>query len=102
MSDIKFYMPKNETIPTNLRLTVDDIFVTYERINSGFRFEISTDDEQIAMSVAEKIVNRMMNEHDESEHGVSWRTVSLEIDHSEFTFGIYTIVIWKYRVRDSY
>lgn len=102
MSDITFYVPEKETIPTALRLYVGDTFVTYERIVSGFRFEISTGDEQKALSIANEIVERIIQEHDESEHGVTWRTVSLEIDNSTNTFGLYTVVLWKYRIRDAY
>ena len=77
--DIKFYIPKYETIPTALLLYVGDVFVRYERIHGGFRFYIDTKDETKAMEIAEKITQKMKLEHDESQHGVSWRTLSLEI-----------------------
>lgn len=32
MSEIRFYIPENETIPTDLRVYVDDVYVDYERI----------------------------------------------------------------------
>lgn len=102
MSDIRFYIPNGETIPTDLRLYVDDVYVEYERIIGGFLFHISLDDEEKAMEVAKAIVQKMIMEHDESQHGVSWRTVSLEIIPQEERYKIDTIVEWKYRVRDSY
>lgn len=102
MADIKFYIPKDETIPTDLRLYVDNVYVVYRRIQGGFRFCISLDDEEKAMKVAEKIVQKMKHEHDESEHGVSWRTVSLDIVPQEERYKFDTIIDWKYRVRDSY
>lgn len=102
MKDIKFYVPKSETIPTGLRLYVDDVYVEYERIQNGFRFYISLEDEQQAFDAAKEIVQKMIWEHDESEHGVSWRTVSLEIVPVEERYLIGTVVEWKYRVRDSY
>ena len=102
MSDIRFYIPKSETIPTGLRLYVDDVYVTYERIDGGFAFRISLDDEEKAMEVAEKIIRQMKFEHDESQHGVSWRTVSLEVIPQEERYKIDTLIEWKYRVRDSY
>lgn len=100
--NIKFFIPKDETIPTALRLYVGDIFVTYERIHGGFRFYIDTKDEVKAMEIAKKIVQRMKSEHDESQHGVSWRTLSLEIVPQDERYKINTIIDWKYRVRDSY
>ena len=102
MSDIRFYIPKSETIPTDLRLYVDDVYVKYHRIDDGFLFEILLDDETEAMKVAERIVGRMKHEHDEPEHGASWRTVSLRVVPQEDRFKIGIWVEWKYRVRDSY
>ena len=102
MREIKFYIPNDETIPTDLRLYVDDIYVTYERTNGGFTFHISLDDEEKAMEVAKEIVQKMIREHDESQHGVSWRTISLQVIPQEDRYKIDTLIEWKYRVRDSY
>ena len=102
MSDIKFYVPKSETIPTALRLYVGDEYVTYTRTEGGFRFLVYLDDEDRAMRVVEKIVRVMIQEHDESEHGVSWRTVSLKVVPQEDRYKIGTMIDWVYRVRDSY
>lgn len=102
MSDIKFYIPSDETIPTDLRLYVGEVFVKYERIKGGFRFYISLYDDEQAMKVAEEIVQQMILEHDESQHGVSWRTVSLEVVPQDARYKVGTIIDWKYRVRDSY
>ncbi len=102
VDDIRFYIPKDETIPTALRLYVGDIFVTYERIHGGFRFYIDIKDEAEAMEIAKKIIQKMKLEHDESQYGVSWRTLSLEIVPQDERYKINTIIDWKYRVRDSY
>lgn len=102
MIDIKFYIPKGETIPTDLRLYVGDVYVDYERIKGGFRFRTFLDDEERAMEIVNLIVEKMIREHDESEHGVSWRTVSLEIVPREERYKFGTMIDWKYRVRDSY
>ena len=102
MSKIQFYIPKDETIPTDLRLYVGDVYVEYDRIEGGFRFLVLLDDEEKAMEVVNEIVQKMIMEHDESSHGVSWRTVSLEVAPQEERYKIGTIIEWKYRVRDSY
>ena len=91
-SDIRFYIPKHETIPTALRLYVGNVYVTYERIHGGFRFSIDTKDETEAMEIAKKIVQKMKLEHDESQHGVSWRTLSLEIVPQDERYKINTII----------
>ena len=102
MSYIRFYVPNDETIPTDLRLYVGDVYVRYERIEGGFRFDISLDDENEAMKVANEIVQAIMLEHDESEHGVSWQTTSFKVVPQEERYKSGTIVEWKYRVRDSF
>lgn len=102
MNEIKFYIPKDETIPTALRLYVGEDYVEYHKLDNGFAFDISVEDEEKAMKIAEEIVERMIFEHDESEHGVSWRTVSLEVVPQEERYKIGTMIEWKYRVRDSY
>lgn len=99
---IRFYIPKDESIPTDLRLYVGENYVEYEHINNGFLFKTLIDDEEDAMKVVEQIVNRMKSEHDESEHGVSWRTISLSVVPQDERYKIGTWVEWKYRVRDSY
>ena len=102
MDDIRFYIPKDESIPTDLRLYVGENYVEYEHINNGFLFKTLIDDEDDAMKVVEQIVNRMKSEHDESEHGVSWRTISLSVVPQDERYKIGTWIEWKYRVRDSY
>ena len=102
MSEIKFYIPEDETIPTDLKLYVDDVYVEYERIDGGFRFLVLLDDEEKAIEVINEIVQKMISEHDESQHGVSWRTVFIKVVPQEERYKIGTIIEWKYRVRDSY
>lgn len=101
-NNIRFYIPENLTIPTKLSLYVDDTYVEYKRINGGFRFNVLENDENTAMDIVIQITKRMMYEQDESEHGVSWRTVSFNIVEQEERFKIGTIIDWYYRVRDSY
>lgn len=102
MSDIRFYIPKDETIPTDLCLYVGGVYVKYKRIQGGFRFHISLDDEEKAMEIAKEIIQQMKLDHDEPQHGVSWRTVSIEVVPQEERYKFGTIIDWKYRVRDSY
>lgn len=97
---IEFYIPKGETIPTDLRLKVDDVDVYYERIKGGFRFIVYVNSDEKALEIVGKIAQQMIIDHDESQHGVSWRTVSTELVTDELEWR--RIVEWKYRVRDSY
>ena len=52
--------------------------------------------------ITKEIVQQMKRDHDESQHGISWRTISLEIVPQEKWYTFSTIIDWKYRVRDSY
>ena len=73
-----------------------------ERTANGILFKTFIDDEDDAMKVVGQIVNKMKSELDESEHGVSWRTISLAVVPQDERYKIGTWVEWKYRVRDSY
>ena len=68
---IEFYIPKNETIPTDLRLLVDNIYVTYERIVNGFRFIVSTEDEDFANKI-EYLGEPFLSKLCRKMKGISW------------------------------
>lgn len=59
MSEIRFYIPKDETIPTGLRLYVGDVYVFYERIPHGFLFYVDLVDEEKAMDIVKEIVTKI-------------------------------------------
>ena len=98
--DIKFYIPEDEKIPTVLRLIADGIDVEYEAIPSGFRFYVYVESDEKALEIVQAIAQQMIRDHDESEHGISWRTVSFEICYDPLIFR--RTIDWKYRIRDSY
>lgn len=102
MSNIRFYIPKDITIPTDLLLYVDDTYVEYKRIQHGFQFWIAESDRQKAMDIAKEIAEQMIIEHDESQHGVTWETVSMEVVELDPRYCTGTTINWIYRVRDSY
>ena len=97
---ICFYIPSDQLIPTDLRLLVGDVKVKYSRIQYGFVFEVFHPDAEKAKHVVDEIVSQMLFDHDESHHGVTWETVSLE--EMEKTWPISYVYVWHYRVRDSY
>jgi len=97
---IRFWKPSDEVIPTDLWLMVGDVNVQYERICKGFRFEVYESDAEKAKEIVDKIIEQMLIDHDEPQHGVSWRTVSLE--ETESVCDEMHVYEWHYRVRDSY
>lgn len=99
MRDIKF-VTNGLSIPTELELEIDgEMRVTYKRIDGGFEFVVWEADTEKALEAVNDIIAQIKWEHDEPEHGVSWRTTSIEITA---TADWYVVIEWKYRVRDSY
>lgn len=80
MSDIKFFIPKEQTISTALEgvpVTLKGIPITYERIKDGFRFYVWTEDRDKAVEIVKEIVAKIKQEHDDPKHFVTWQTVSI-------------------------
>lgn len=103
MSDIKFYIPERETIPTKLRLSVDEISMEYYPIESGFRFDVLAPEDD-ALKAVEEVVSKMKSEHSNPQHGISWRTESLKVipRDKRYYSDDETLIEWKYRVKDIY
>lgn len=100
MSEIKFFIPKGQTIPTVLELRVDDISVTYERIKGGFEFCVWIGDRNKAVEIVEEIVAKIKSEHDDPKHFVTWRTTSIDVLEVSERYG-YVRIWWKFYVRDA-
>lgn len=100
MSNIKFYMPKGETIPLALRLDVDGTEVTYKSEAGGYEFTVWYVGKEKAMKVVQEIVKKIKSEHDDLRHGLTWVTTSLEITAVNERYG-YVSILWKYRIRDA-
>lgn len=98
--EIKFYIPSDWVVPIDLWLTVDDIKVSYKRIEHGFSFEVYEPDSDKAKAIVDAVIEQMLIDHDETQHGVSWRTVSFE--EVENVWDGSHIYEWRYRIRDSY
>ena len=103
--NIKQVVYSYETVPTELRATVDGVLITYKRTcsapYSGFRILVENDiSEEDAEKAAKALIDRIIDDHDETEHGVSWRLTSFDyigrdiLNRHEF--------VAYYRVRDSY
>ena len=100
MSNIKFYIPKGQTIPLTLWLNVDGIEVIYNKVDSGYEFSVWYVDKEIAMEVVQEIIKQIKLEQDDLKNGVVWVTTSLEITSVNERFG-YVTILWKYRMRDT-
>lgn len=100
MSDIKFFIPKGQTIPTVLELKVDDVPVTYMRIKGGFEFCVWLGDRDKAVRIVEEIVAKIKSEHDDPKHSVTWRTISIDVVEENERYE-YVCIWWKFYIRDA-
>lgn len=100
----KVYKP-GDPIPLQLECTVNGTIVYYDKLQAsngeypGYVFYTTN---SIPLEEAEEkikiLINRIDDDHDEDEHGVSWRTTSFKYIENRF----YHMFEWHYRVRDSY
>ncbi len=99
---IEFYIPKDEEIPTRLRLKVDDsIDVYYKKLSNVFAytfdFFVQNVNLEIATEIVDEIVSRMKSQS--YDHGAQWRECEVrDIVNDEYSLSI-TVY---FRVRDSY
>lgn len=97
MSDIKF-VTKGYKVPLILELDVDGTIVTYRKDDGIIHFTVWVEDTEKALSIVNEVIKQIKLEHDDVKHGVSWRTISIEITAEA---GWYICVDWKYYVRDA-
>lgn len=97
----EFYIPKDEIVPTRLRLKVDGRDILYERAHScfGYIFEVLDATDEEAIEVATSIAHIMENQS--YDHGVSWRIVSIELIKQDERYQIAPRVLVIFRVRDA-
>ena len=98
---IDFYIPKDETIPTQLRVKVDGtIDVYYERtLSGGWKFEFFKHQGvtlEMATAITDKIVSKMISQS--YDHGAQLRECGVrEIVNEEFDLSITVF----FRMRDA-
>ncbi len=96
--NIKFL--QDNKIPLVLALDVDGTRVYYEhKIDDLFVFTVDCATEEKAMEIVKEVIQAIKSEHEEPNHGVTWRTTSLEVTDASERYH-YVIISWKYRVRD--
>lgn len=100
--EIKFYIPKDETVPTHLRVRVDEgIDVYYDRLPDAFGFKFDFFPHQgvtleMATAITDELVRRMVSQS--YDHGAQWRERGVR-EISQDAYGISITVF--FRVRDA-
>ena len=99
--DIKFYIPKDESIPTRLRLKVDGADVYYERVDSCFAYDFTLcgKAKENATAIVDEIVRKMCNQS--YDHGAMWRETNREVIEEAALDWECTIIRVHFRVRDA-
>lgn len=97
---IEFYIPKDETIPTQLRVRVDgSIDVYYDCVHDGWKFEffkLQGVTLEMAEVITNEIVRRMISQS--YDHGAQLRECGVrEIVNDEFELSITVF----FRMRDA-
>lgn len=101
---IEFYIPKDEKIPTQLRVKVDgNIDVYYDRVHDGWKngwkfkfFKLQGVTLEMATAITDKIVARMISQS--YDHGAQLRECGIrEVVNDEFALSI-TVFL---RMRDA-
>lgn len=99
---IDFYIPTDETIPTQLRVKVDDQYdVYYRRLVGIFGYEftffkVQGITKEMATAITDEIALRMIDQS--WDHGSQWRENKVRtIDENDFEI----IVKVHFRVRDA-
>lgn len=100
--NIKFYIPKDEIIPTQLRVKVDETLdVYYKRLPDAFGFKFDFFKHQgvtleMATAITDEIVRKMI--YQSYDHGAQWRECGeREIVNDEWDLSITVF----FRVRDA-
>jgi hypothetical protein len=102
--EIKFYIPKDETIPIQLRLKVDGMDVYYEKVEGEFAYDFTLFDKAKKKSteIIDRIVSIMCNQS--YDHGSEWREIKAKrsIVYSPVEEWDHMIIRVYFRVKDSY
>lgn len=101
--DIKFYIPKSQTVPTQLRVVADGHHVYYDKVSDGFGYDFQFfggETEEEAYKIADEIVSIMRSQS--YDHGSEWRVVSKEVVKQDGRYYCGPIIRVMFRMRDSY
>lgn len=100
---IEFYTPPSETIPTKLRLLIDDKEqVVYSPLRDAFGYEFTiynAASEERAKEIFDRCVSIMCSQS--YDHGAQWRAVHAAIKPDGDDYFRYYVGVVTFRVRDA-
>lgn len=103
-NNIEFYIPEDETIPTQLRLKKGKVKIYYEEKKDKFAYEFvlhEIDNKNQGEAIVKEIADIMCNQS--YDHGKEWRVANIEcIDFRDTDYGKCGLWLVKFRIRDIY
>lgn len=99
---VQFYIPKSQTIPTQLRVKIDDKYdIYYDKVPGMFAwdFQFFGEAKDCYEVLLDKIVHTMCNQS--YDHGASWRETKREIVKQGSEWYDDFVVRVYFRVRDA-
>lgn len=103
-NNIEFYIPKDQIIPTRLRLKKGKVHIYYEILNDkfGYEFELyEIDDKEQGEDIVKEIADMMCSQS--YNHGQEWRIVNIEcVEFNDNNWGKSGKWQVEFRIKDSY
>lgn len=103
-NNIEFYIPEDQTIPTELRLRKGKVHIFYKKLKDKFGYEFKLyeiDVKEQGEDIVKEIANMMCVQS--YDHGQEWRIVNIEcIEFNDNSWGKSGIWQVEFRIRDSY
>lgn len=103
--DIKFYIPSDETVPTQLRLLANGKIVNYHKVRDKFAYDFTVyhATEEESKEIVDEIVRKMC--YQSYDHGAEWRVTNKEVIETFVISDNYTLsctIRVSFYIKDSY
>lgn len=108
MGKIEFFIPKDEQIPTELRLVCGDAHIIYRELPAGFAYEFKVyhpgasepEDSRNDIELVKEIADIMCRQSED--HGSRWVVRRIEcVESAKYEYEANTFSVY-FRMRDSY
>lgn len=99
---IEFYIPKDQTIPTQLRLKVDGMDVYYDKVSDVFAYDFTMwgKAREHGTAIVDELVHILCNQS--YDHGSEWRETKREVIEKGVMDWEPTVIRVHFRIKDSY
>lgn len=99
---IQFYIPKDEIVPTQFRVKIDDKYdVYYDKVPNEFAWDFTfwNEAKDCYETLLDEMVSRMCTQSED--HGASWCETKREVVEKSELWGSIVVRVY-FRIRDSW